>query len=119
MFICDRCHVVPEGKLDAVTGVSGSGPAFIFPIIEAMADGGVLAGLPRNIALDLAAQTVYGAAKMVLDTGKHPGQLKDMVTSPAGTTIAGYHQLEKAGVRAAYMNAVKATADRAAELGKQ
>ena len=84
-----------------------------------MADGGVLAGLPRNIALDLAAQTVYGAAKMVLDTGKHPGQLKDMVTSPAGTTIAGYHQLEKAGVRAAYMNAVKATADRAAELGKQ
>lgn len=114
-----KCHVVPEGKLDAVTGVSGSGPAFIFPIIEAMADGGVLAGLPRNIALDLAAQTVYGAAKMVLDTGKHPGQLKDMVTSPAGTTIAGYHQLEKAGVRAAYMNAVKATADRAAELAKQ
>ena len=83
-----------------------------------MSDGGVLAGLPRDIATDLAAQTVLGAAKMVLETGKHPGQLKDGVTSPAGTTIAAVHQLEKAGIRAAFMNAVKAAADRGTELAK-
>ena len=112
-------HQVEESKLDAVTGLSGSGPAYIFLMIEAMSDGGVLAGLPRNIAQDLAAQTVMGAAKMVLETGKHPGQLKDMVTSPGGTTIAGVNELEKNGVRAAYINAVKAAADRATELSKQ
>ena len=111
-------HAVPEKSLDAVTGLSGSGPAYVFLMIEAMADGGVLAGLPRNIAQDLAAQTVYGAAKMVLETGKHPGVLKDMVTSPAGTTIAGVNELEKNGIRAAFINAVKAAADRATELSK-
>jgi pyrroline-5-carboxylate reductase len=113
-----KIHRVAEKLLDAVTGVSGSGPAYVFLVIEAMSDGGVLAGLPRDIATDLAAQTVLGAAKMVLETGKHPGQLKDGVTSPAGTTIAAVHQLEKAGIRAAFMNAVKAAADRGTELAK-
>ena len=112
-----KCHEVPESKMDAVTGVSGSGPAYIYQVIEAMADGGVLAGLPRAVAQDLAARTVMGAAKMVLETGKHPGELKDAVTSPGGTTIAVHH-LEKCRVRAAFQGAVKAAADRAHELSK-
>jgi len=112
------CAVVDEKLLSAVTGLSGSGPAYIFLMIEAMADGGVRAGLPRDISQQLAAQTVLGSAKMVLETGKHPGQLKDMVTSPAGTTIAGVHELEKAGIRAAFMNAVVAAANKADELAK-
>lgn len=107
---------VDEKLLSAVTGLSGSGPAYIFVVIEAMADGGVRAGLPRDIAQQLAAQTVLGAAKMVLETGRHPGMLKDMVTSPAGTTIAGVYELEKAGVRQAFMTAVGCAADRADEL---
>jgi pyrroline-5-carboxylate reductase len=110
-------HKVDEKLLDAVTGLSGSGPAYVFMTIEAMADGGVAAGLPRPIALNLAAQTVLGGAKMVLETGKHPGELKDMVCSPGGTTIAGVHQLEKAGLRSAFMNAVTAAANRSKELG--
>jgi pyrroline-5-carboxylate reductase len=84
-----RAVVVSDDMMDAVTGLSGSGPAFIFALIEGLADGGVLVGLTRQIATVLAAQTVLGAAKMVLETGKHPGELKDMVTSPAGTTHAG------------------------------
>lgn len=111
-------HRVDERLLSAVTGLSGSGPAYIFLAIEALADGGVRAGLPRDVALALSAQTVAGAARMVLDTGKHPGALKDMVTSPAGTTIAGVHELERAGVRAAFMNAVVAAAARADELAR-
>lgn len=87
-------------------------------MIEALADGGVKAGLPRDIAQQLAAQTVLGSAKMVLDTGKHPGALKDMVTSPAGTTIAGVHELEKGAVRSAFMNAVVAASHRADELSR-
>ena len=109
-------HMVDERLLSAVTGLSGSGPAYIFLMIEALADGGVRAGLPRDVAQALAAQTTLGAARMVLDTGKHPGALKDMVTSPAGTTIAGVHELEKAGARAAFINAVVAAAARADEL---
>jgi pyrroline-5-carboxylate reductase len=110
---------LPEHLLDAVTGLSGSGPAFVYVMIEAMADGGVLAGLPRDVALDLAAQTVLGAAKSVLDTGKHPGFLKDMVASPAGTTIEGLQVLENAGVRGAFMEAVDVAAKRSKELGRK
>ncbi len=113
-----RAVRVPEPLLDAVTGLSGSGPAFVYLMIEAMSDGGVKAGLPRDVATTLAAQPVLGAAKMVLTSGRHPGALKDDVASPAGTTIAGLHELERAGLRGALMNAVEAAARRAAELGK-
>ena len=108
--------VVDEAHMDAVTGLSGSGPAYIFVIIEALTDGGVKAGLPRDIAQALALQTILGATSMVLQTGKHPGQLKDMVTSPGGTTIKGLHVLEKKGVRAALMDAVEKAAKRSKEL---
>lgn len=108
---------VPEKLMDAVTGLSGSGPAYVYLVIEALADGGVLAGLPRASALELAAQTVSGAAEMVLQTGQHPAVLKDMVTSPGGTTIAGLSVLEEQGVRSALISAVSAAAERAAELG--
>ncbi|HET8686294.1 MAG TPA: pyrroline-5-carboxylate reductase [Methanosarcina sp.] len=110
---------VPESLMDAVTGLSGSGPAFIFPVIEAMADGAVLEGMDRKSALTLAAQTVLGAAKMVLETGLHPGELKDMVTSPAGTTIQGVYALEEAGIRAAFIDAVIRASERSKELGKK
>jgi pyrroline-5-carboxylate reductase len=99
---------VEEKHMDAVTALSGSGPAYIFVIIEALADGGVKMGLSRDIAVKLAAQTVFGSAKMILETGKHPGLLKDMVTSPGGTTIAALHELEKGKLRATIMNAVEA-----------
>lgn len=109
---------VKESLLDAVTGLSGSGPAYAYQIIEALSDGGVAAGLPREVATKLAAQTLLGAAKMVLETGLHPGALKDMVTSPGGTTIEGLHEMEKAGVRGALMNAVRAAADKSKKLGE-
>jgi pyrroline-5-carboxylate reductase len=108
---------VPESQLDAVTGLSGSGPAYAFQIIEALSDGGVRVGLARDVATRLAAQTLLGAAQMVLETGQHPGELKDAVTSPGGTTIAGLHVLEQGGLRAALMNAVEAATRRSQELG--
>ena len=108
---------VKESLLDAVTGLSGSGPAYAFQIIEALSDGGVAAGLPRDVATRLAAQTLLGAAKMVLETGLHPGALKDMVTSPGGTTIEGLHEMEKGKVRGALINAVRAASEKSRKLG--
>ncbi|MDB6034337.1 MAG: Pyrroline-5-carboxylate reductase [Verrucomicrobiales bacterium] len=110
-------YQVKESLLDAVTGLSGSGPAYAFLMIEALSDGGVAAGLPRDVATKLAAQTLLGSAKMVLETGLHPGALKDMVTSPGGTTIEGIHELELGGVRGSLMNAVRAAADKSKQLG--
>ncbi len=109
---------VKENLLDAVTGLSGSGPAYVYLMIEALSDGGVAAGLPREIATRLAAQTVLGGARMVLETGLHPGVLKDMVASPGGTTIEGLHELEKGKFRGTLMNAVRAAAEKSKRLGQ-
>ncbi|MEZ4399570.1 MAG: pyrroline-5-carboxylate reductase [Kofleriaceae bacterium] len=110
--------ILDESHLDAVTGLSGSGPAYIFLILEALADAGVKVGLSRRDAQRLAAQTVMGSAKLLLDTDEHPGKLKDMVTSPGGTAIAGLHTLEAGGLRTTLINAVETATKRARELGR-
>ena len=110
--------VLEESQLDAVTGLSGSGPAYVFLIIEALSDAGVKMGLSRYNAQALAAQTVLGSAKLLLDTGEHPGRLKDMVTSPGGTAIAGLHTLEAGGLRTTLINAVQAATERSRVLGE-
>ncbi|RMG14576.1 MAG: pyrroline-5-carboxylate reductase [Deltaproteobacteria bacterium] len=107
-----------ETLIDAATGLSGSGPAYVFLVIEALADGGVKVGLSRSRALALAAQTVFGAAKLLIETGEHPGRLKDAVTSPGGTAIAGIHTLETGGLRRTLIDAVEAATRRAIELGQ-
>jgi len=114
-----KCVFLKENNLmDAITGLSGSGPAYIFMIVDALADAGVRVGLHRKDALLLASQTILGAAKMLLETGEHPGQLKDSVTSPGGTAIAGLHTLEKGGLRTTLINAVEAATQRSGELGE-
>lgn len=113
---CGRAEIMPESLFDIVTGVSGSGPAYVFMFIEAMADAAVMGGMKRDQAYTFAAQTVLGSAKMVLDTGKHPGELKDMVTSPAGTTIAAVRALEAGGLRSTVIEGVMAATDKSADM---
>jgi len=118
-YALGKAALPEDGELlDAVTGLSGSGPAYVYLMIEGLSDGGVAAGLPREIATKLAAQTVLGSARMVLETGLHPGALKDMVTSPGGTTIEGLHELEKGKVRGSLMNAVRAATEKSKKLGQ-
>ncbi len=114
-----RVAWVQEHQMEAVIGLSGSGPAYVYMFIEAMADAGVASGLPRAQAYELAAQTVLGSAKMVLETGSHPGELKDAVCSPAGTTIAAVRSLEKDGFRSAVMEAVLASTEKALSMSRQ
>ncbi|MDE1976525.1 MAG: pyrroline-5-carboxylate reductase [Elusimicrobia bacterium] len=113
-----KVEVIPENLLDAVTGLSGSGPVYIYMVIEALTDGGVKMGIPRAAAARLAAQTVYGAAKLVLETGKHPAILKDEVTTPGGTAIAAIHELESKGLRTVLMDAVVTATKRSKELSE-
>lgn len=114
-----KAIIVEEKLIDAVSGVSGSGPAFIFVIIDAMSDAGVKAGLKRDAAIELAAQTVLGSAKMVLESGLHPAQLRDQVTSPGGTTIEGVYVMEQRGVRGAMIEAVTAAVEKSKVMGKK
>ena len=120
LFSCvGKTCLIPETKMDAAVGIAGSSPAFIFQVIEAMSDAGVRVGLSRQEAIQMSAQAVLGAAKMVLETGCHPAQLKDMVTSPGGTTIEGVYQIEKGGVRTAFIDAITAAVEKSKTLSKQ
>ncbi|KAI0565703.1 Pyrroline-5-carboxylate reductase [Gracilaria domingensis] len=119
MGACGMVVQVPEKNLDAVTGLSGSGPAFVFMMIEAMTDAGVRKGLPRSTAYKLASQTVFGSAKMALEFDRHPAELRNRVESPGGTTIAGTVALESGGFRAAVIDAISKAVDRSAELGRK
>jgi pyrroline-5-carboxylate reductase len=114
-----RTMVIDERYFDAITGLSGSGPAYVYLVIEALADGGVKAGIPKDVAVELAAQTVLGSARMVLETHEHPAKLRDMVVTPGGTTISGIMELEEGKVRAAFMSAVEKAAQRARELTRE
>jgi pyrroline-5-carboxylate reductase len=114
-----KAVTLPERALDAVTALSGSGPAFISVVVEALIDGGVRVGLPRDVATTLAVQTTLGTAAMLAQTGEHPARMKDMVTSPGGTAIAGVHALERGGLRLALIDAIVAATERSRELGKQ
>lgn len=119
LFKClGKAELIPEKLMDAVTGISGSSPAFVFMFIEAMADAGVMAGMPRQQAYIFAAQAVLGSAKMVLDSGQHPGELKDMVTSPSGTTIEGVLTLENKGFRGIVSQAIKDTIEKSIAMSK-
>jgi pyrroline-5-carboxylate reductase len=113
-----RVVILEEEMMDAVTGLSGSGPAYIALVVEALADGGVRVGLDRKTAMTLATQTVLGSARLLIDTGMHPGQLKDMVSSPGGTTITGIHTLETGGLRRTLIDAVERATQRSRELGE-
>jgi pyrroline-5-carboxylate reductase len=113
-----RVVILDEGLMDAVTGLSGSGPAYVAVVIESLADGGVRMGLDRITAMTLATQTVLGAAKLLLETGLHPGALKDMVSSPGGTSIAGIAALEEGGIRTTFIKAVERATERSRELGQ-
>ena len=113
-----KCEIIPENLMDVVTGVSGSSPAYIFILIEAMADVAVAEGMPRDKAYKFAAQTVFGSAKMVLETNKHPGELKDMVCSPGGTTIEGVLKLEETGFRTSIQEALRAAIKKSMDMGK-
>ena len=113
------CEEISESQQDAFAGMAGSGPAYIYTIIQALSDGGVRMGLPRSLATKFAAQMTLGSAKMVLESGKHPGQLRDEVTSPGGCTIRALHVMEKAGIRGIIMDAVQASAERTTELGSK
>ena len=111
-----RTYIIREGLIDAFSAIAGSSPAYVFMFLEAMADAGVAAGMPRGQAIEVAAQAVLGSAKLLLETGKHPGELKDMVCSPGGTTIQGVRTLEEQGMRGAVIDALLACVERAGKL---